>query len=137
MASITVARDLNIAPELVWDALRDWEALQRRLVPGFVVNTNIQDGDRILTFANGMVARERLVDLDDQQRRLVWTVIDGPFAHYNGAARVLATEEGGSRFVWTSDLLPDELAGGAQDMMNEGIEVIASTLQSALPIGGE
>jgi hypothetical protein len=42
-------------PERVWDALRDVGALHTRLVPGFVVDTRLEPGARIVTFANGMV----------------------------------------------------------------------------------
>lgn len=131
MASITNERVLEVDAEQAWAALRDWEGLQERLVRGPVVDTRMEDGDRILTFSNGMVARERLVDLDERRRRLVWTVVGGPFAHYNGAAQVLPGEDGQTRFVWTSDLLPDELAGAVAEMMQEGIEAIQRTLRAS------
>jgi hypothetical protein len=63
MASIH--REIRIAarPETAWDALRDVGALHHRLVPGFVTDTVIEEGARVVTFGNGMVARERIVDV--------------------------------------------------------------------------
>ena len=61
-------------PEDVWDALRDFGALHTRLVPGFVTDTKLDGDARIVTFANGTVAREVLVDCDDKKRRLVYAI---------------------------------------------------------------
>jgi Polyketide cyclase / dehydrase and lipid transport len=132
MASIR--REISIAapPELVWDALRDFGAVHARLVPGFVVDAQTEGPDRIVTFFNGSVLRERLVDRDDDARRLVWWILPGPlgFEHHNGCAQVFA-EGGGSRFVWTTDVLPDALAERLAAMMERGLEVIRQTLESA------
>jgi hypothetical protein len=57
----------------VWSAIRDIGALHTRLVPGFVTDTKLEPGARIVTFINGMVVREPIVTLDDEARRLVWT----------------------------------------------------------------
>ena len=42
------------------------------LVPGFVLDARLDGDARIVTFANGTVARELLVDCDDARRRLVY-----------------------------------------------------------------
>jgi hypothetical protein len=129
MASIRVERAIEAKPEKVWEALRDWGALHERLVPGFVVDTRLDGDDRIVTFFNGAVAREVLVDLDDEARRLVWSVVDGPYTHHNGAAQVFAEAEGRTRFVWTADLLPNEAAAPTGEMMERGIGVVKETLE--------
>jgi hypothetical protein len=98
-------------------------------VPGFVVDTRLDGQDRIVTFFNDAVARERLIDLSDEDRRLVWSIVDGPFTHHNGAAQVLAGEAGGTRFVWVADLLPDELAQPTGDLMERGIDTVKKTLE--------
>lgn len=131
MASIRTERTIEAAPEAVWDALSDWGALHERLVPGFVVDTSLHGSDRIVTFFNDAVARERLVDLDHDDRRLVWSIVDGPYAHHNGAAQVFANDDGTARFVWTADLLPDEAAEGTAAMMEQGIEAAKRTLEAA------
>ena len=53
--------------ESVWDAIRDVGALHTRLVPGFVVDTRLEPGARVVTFANGMVIKEPIVS--DRRRR--------------------------------------------------------------------
>ena len=130
MATIRVERSIEAPPEQVWDALRDWGAIHERLVPGFVVDARLEGEDRIVTFFNGAVAREVLVDLDEEERRLVWSVVDGPYTHHNGAAQVFA-EGDGTRFVWTADLLPNEAAPPTAEMMERGIDVLKQTQEAS------
>jgi hypothetical protein len=120
------------APE-VWDALRDFGALHERLVPGFVVATELHDDVRTVTFFNGSVARERLIGVDDPTRRLAYSVIDGPLgsSHHNAAAQVFEEPGGRSRFVWITDVLPDTLAGPTSALMDRGIAVIKETMEAA------
>lgn len=131
MASIRKERTIEATPEAVWDALSDWGAIHERLVPGFVVDTRLDGEDRIVTFFNDAVARERLVDLSAEDRRLVWSIVDGPYTHHNGAAQVFANDDGTSRFVWTADLLPEEIAQVTGEMMERGIDVAKQTLEAA------
>jgi hypothetical protein len=129
MASICKERTIEVDPQEAWAALRDWGALHERLVPGFVLDTRLDGEDRIVTFFNGAVARERLVDLDDRERRLAWSIVDGPYTHHNGVAQVIVTDDGTTRFRWTADLLPDELAEVTSEMMERGIDTVKATLE--------
>jgi uncharacterized protein YndB with AHSA1/START domain len=131
MASIHKERSIDASPDDVWAALSDWGALHQRLVPGFVLDAHLDGDDRIVTFFNGMTVRELLVDLDEQARRLVWSVVDGPYTHHNGAAQVFPDGEGGTRFVWLADLLPNELAEQTDALMEQGIDVVKTTLEAA------
>src|SRR5262249_57923700 len=90
MASIRKEIPLDARAEDVWDAVRDIGALHTRLVPGFVTDTKLEPGARIVTFANGMIVRELIVDLDDQARRLAWSAVGGPLTHHNASAQVFA-----------------------------------------------
>ena len=113
----------------VWDALRDFKAVHTRLAPGFLTGCTIDaEGARILTFANGLVAREMLVGIDDAHRRLAYTVTGGQAAHHHASAQVFTEGEGRSRFVWITDVLPDELAVPIASMMDAGLEAVQRTL---------
>jgi uncharacterized protein YndB with AHSA1/START domain len=131
MASIRTETTIDARPEDVWDALRDWSALHTRLVPGFVTDTRLDGPDRIVTFFNGVTVREVLVTLDDTARRLVWSIVDGPYSHHNGAAQVLLDADGTTRFVWTADLLPDAAAERTKELMEHGTATVRRTLEAA------
>jgi hypothetical protein len=49
--------------------------------------------------------------------------------HHNASAQVFADGEGGTRFVWIADLLPNEMAGPISAMIEQGIGVIKQTLE--------
>ena len=112
----------------VWDAVRDVGAPHKRLAPGFVVDTRLEGEARVVTFANGLVARELIVDVDDQARRLVWAVVGGRLTHHNASLQVFADGEGCSRVVWIADLLPHGLAGSISGLIEQGLGVMQQTL---------
>jgi uncharacterized protein YndB with AHSA1/START domain len=131
MATIRLETTIAAAPDDVWDAVRDFGALHTRLAPGFAVDTRLDGRDRLVTFFTGNVLRERLITSDDEARRLVWSVVDGPYEHHNGAAQVFDAGDGATRFVWTADLLPDEAAPRTRELMQRGAETIRQALESA------
>ena len=122
---------LTSAPlEAVWDAIKDIGGLHTRLVPGFVVDTRLAPGERIVTFGNGMVVREPIIEINDQAHRLVWSAIGGTLTHYNASIQVFGNENGQTRVVWIADLLPNEAASHVRTMMAQGLAVMKSTLDS-------
>jgi len=133
MASIIREITVNARPADVWDALRDFGAVHERLAPGFVIDSKL-DGDdtRMITFFNGATARELRVAVDDDSRRLAYTVVEGPLqtTHHNASAQVFIDDDDRSRFVWITDVLPDDAAVVIAEMMDRGIGVIKETLES-------
>jgi len=114
----------------VWDALRDFGAVHTRLAPSFLTGCTIDaEGARILTFANGLVAREVLVGIDDAHRRLAYTVTGGQAAHHHATAQVFEEGAGRSRFVWITDVLPDAMAAYIGPMMEQGGAAMKATLE--------
>ena len=129
MASIRREVHIDVSPEAAWDALRDIGALHTRLVPGFVTDVKLEEGARIVTFGNGLVARELIVDIDDDARRIAWSVVGGRMTHHNASAQVFPEGPNGCRFVWIADLLPNEVAPAITAMIEQGIAVIKQTLE--------
>lgn len=127
MATLRKEISVSTGAVSVWDAMRDFGAVHTKVAPGFLTGLAMDKRDRVLTFFNGMVARERLVTLDDEARRLVYAVIGGQASHYNAAVQVFA-ERDGSRIVWTVDLLPDELAPAIGAMMDQAAIAMKKTL---------
>src|SRR5690242_9739038 len=103
MASIRNEIRVAAPAAAVWDALRDFGAVHTRVVPGFVVDCRREGETRVVTFASGLVARESLVDLDEQRRRLVYAIVGGRPSHYNASVEV-HDDGAGSTIVWIIDL---------------------------------
>jgi hypothetical protein len=108
--------------------VRDVGAIHERLVPGLVADTELEEGARVVTFANGLVARERIVDLDDRARRVAYAVVDGPFTHHHASMQVAAEPSGGSTLTWITDLLPDDLAPMVSELVDAGAAAMMATL---------
>jgi len=132
MASIRREIVVDAAPERVWAAVRDVGAPHKRLAPGFVVDARLEGDARIVTFANGLVARELIVDVDDAARRLVWAVVGSPrLSHHNASLEVLPDGERRSRVVWIADLLPHDAAPIIAGMIDQGMAIMKPTLEKA------
>jgi carbon monoxide dehydrogenase subunit G len=128
MATIRLEIPIDAQPERVWAAVRDVGAVHQRLGPGFVTDTRLDGDTRIVTFANGVVARERIVGIDDAARRIVYSVVGGRFTHDNASMQVEAEADGRSRLVWMRDMLPNELVPDITAMMEQAAGVMKDTL---------
>lgn len=134
MASICREMVVAAPAEAVWDAVRDVGALHTRLVPGFVTDTVLEPGARIVTFANGLVARELIVDLDDEARRIVWSARSERLLHHNASLQVFAEGEG-TRIVWTADLLPEAMRPAIDGMVAQGMAAMKTALERQAQAG--
>jgi carbon monoxide dehydrogenase subunit G len=110
MASIHKDIPIDAPPDDVWAAVRDFGAVHQRLAPGFVIDARLEGDARIVTFHNGTVAREPLVDCDEARRRLVYAVISERVKHYSASVQVVADGEMRTRVIWIVDVLPNEIA---------------------------
>ena len=131
MATVRKQIALDTAAAKAWSALRDFGAVHTRVAPGFLTKLEMDQGDRIVTFFSGMVARERLVTLDDEECRLVYAVVEGRASHYSAAVQIFPEGDGRSRLVWTVDLLPDALAPAIGGMMEHAAGFMKKTLDAA------
>jgi len=113
----------------VWDALADVGALHTRLVRGFVTDCRLEPGARVVTFANGMVARELIVSVDAERRRVAWSATGGRLSHHNASAQAFAEDDRACRVVWTADFLPDAHAQAIAGMIDQGLAAMKRTLE--------
>jgi carbon monoxide dehydrogenase subunit G len=128
MASIYKDIPVDAHPDHVWDAVRDFGAVHTRLAPGFVTDARLDGDTRVVTFANGMVAREQLVDCDEARRRLVYAIAGERVSHYNGSVQVIADGDTRSRVIWIVDVLPNEIAPYVDSQMDLGVLAMQKAL---------
>ncbi len=129
MASIRREIEVAATAAHVWDALRDVGRIHERLVRGFVTDCRLEGDARVVTFGNGMTVRERIVDIDDSQHRVVWSAVGAPFTHHNASVQAFAEGADRTRLVWIADLLPDALATQVGAMIDQGMAAMKRTLE--------
>jgi carbon monoxide dehydrogenase subunit G len=129
MASIHKDIPVDAHPNDVWAAVRDFGAVHQRLGPGFAIDSRLDGNARIVTFHNGVVAREEFVDCDDARRRLVYAIVGGErVKHYNASVQVFADSEQRSRIIWVIDVLPNEIAPYISSQMDLAVVAMQKAL---------
>jgi hypothetical protein len=142
MASIHKEIAVDAPAAHVWSAIRELGSVHTRLARGFVLDTRLEGDSRLVTFANGITVRERIIDLDDAARRLAYSVVEWHATHHHATFQVCADGERRSRIVWVADLLPHDLAPTVDAMMEGGCTAIKQTLeqtasdQTRVPVRG-
>jgi carbon monoxide dehydrogenase subunit G len=128
MSTIRINIDVSATPTQVWDVIRDVGAVHTRFAPGFVVDTTLEEGARLVKFANGMTVRELIVGSDEDLRRFAYSATGGTTQHHNASFEVTELPSGRTRIVWTADVLPEAAAKAVRGMMEAGSRVIQQTL---------
>jgi hypothetical protein len=131
MASIHKEILVQRPRDVAWDAIRDVGAIHKRLVPGFVVDCKLEGDSRYLTFGNGMKIREIIVDVNDQTFRHVWSARGEPLTHHNASLQVFTEGDGACRLVWIADIMPNEIAGTIEEMIEQGLKTMKATLEAS------
>ncbi len=132
MTSLRRSVDIDAAASAVWDAVRDFGQLHTRIAPGLVTDTKLEDGgtSRTVTFANGMVLKEALVGVEDDQQRLVWSAQSDDWHHHNASLQVIDLGGGQSRTTWVADVLPEAAAPMIAMIMEMGLGAMKAHLES-------
>ena len=129
MASIHREELIRTSADIAWSALRRADQAHRLFSP--VLTACVLDGDiRTVTFANGMVARERIVDIDQQRRRFCYAVLGDMFEHHSASMQILPVDERSCRFIWISDFLPDDRAEMVGPLVEQGSRALVANIEA-------
>lgn len=126
MASIHKEVALDARTDDVWDAIRDFGAVHRRVAPGFLLDAKLDGDARIVTFSNGTVAREVLVTCDDARKRLVYAVVSERVKQHSASIQIVADGDR-CRMIWITDVLPNEIGPYIDGQMELGTDAIRKT----------
>jgi hypothetical protein len=128
-----IHREIHLAApaDRVWEIIRDIGNAHHRLFPGVLVEVALESNGRVVTFANGLVVRELTLELSDEIRRYSWTAVGGLATHHNASLQVFENEDGSSRVVWITELLPNDLHDAIGALVDAGAAVMKKTLESA------
>ena len=130
MASIHKEVLVAAPVDKVWAAVRDIGGIHTRFAREFVVDTRVEGTARLVTFADGTVVRERIVNIDEVGRRLAYSIVDWQLTHHNASFQVFPVGHARTRLVWIADLLPDEFTDAVERFMEQGCAAISRTLEA-------
>lgn len=132
MASVSKDITIERSADEVWEVIGDFATGPSRMAPGHVVDTRVEADTRVVTFSDGVVARERFVALDHENRRIVYAVVGDSLqpTHDNASMHVRADGEDRCRLVWIHDVLPDDLAPVLDAAMTHGAAVIKQAFEA-------
>lgn len=122
--------EIDVAETFAWDALRDLGSLHTRLVKGFVTDCRLEGDVRIVKFANGLEARENIIDVSDTEKRVAWSATGGRLTHHNASAQVQRVAPHRVKVIWTVDLLPHSMAQAIAGMVEAGLQSMKHTLEA-------
>jgi Polyketide cyclase / dehydrase and lipid transport len=129
MASLYKEETLDVSADTAWAILRRPENAPKIFAPVLVDGT--MTGDiRTVRFANGMVVDERIVAIDDDRRRIAYTAIKGsPMTHHNASMQIVDDGPTRCRFVWITDVLPNEMIAAIEPLVEQGARALKKNLE--------
>jgi carbon monoxide dehydrogenase subunit G len=124
-AEATIAR----APEDVWKIIRDFGGLAEYM-PG--IDSCTVDGDVRTVGTMGIVVKEQLRELDDDARRLSYSVVESPMANMVSHLATISVEaEGtGTHFTWEVEVEPDDLGPLFLGVYEQSVAAFKTKLES-------
>lgn len=119
---------LDQPADAVWAVVRDVAGISRWF-PAMTASEGDQEA-RTVTLGDGSRLEERIVLLDDDQRRLRYQVVGGdlPVEHHLGTVDVLPVDAGRSVVVYSTDVTPEDLAPAFDAAVGEAVAGLGAFL---------
>ena len=133
MASIFKELAVEVPFKEAWAALRRVGEAHRLFAP-VLVDAQLDGEIRTVRFANGMIVQERILDVDDERRRVAYTALNGPGMMYHHASmQVLDAGPKRCLFVWITDFFPAEISDNLRSLIEQGAKALKSNLERVDP----
>ena len=130
MASIRHEVPVAVSADVAWRAVREVGQAHTLFAP-VLVDGQLEGNLRTVTFSNGLVAHERILDVDDAHRRVGYAVLDVPGVEYHHASMEIVPDGAGRcRFVWITDLWPDGPKAAIQPLVEQGSAALKANLEA-------
>ena len=131
MASITQHVPIAVSADEAWAALRQVGSPQHLFKP-VLVDGRLDGDTRTVRFANGLVIHERLLAVDDKERRRAYAALDGPGMTYHHASMQIVDDgPGHCEFIWITDFLPEDVSGNLAPLIEQGTRALKENLEGA------
>jgi uncharacterized protein YndB with AHSA1/START domain len=129
MAAVHIRTPIHAPAERVWKALAATGEAHRAFA-GVLTDCRLEGEDlRVATFANGMVAKERIVSVEPQRMRIAYGVIESQFVHHSASMQVVASGDAECEFIWIADVLPHAAAASITPLMEQGARALRVAME--------
>jgi hypothetical protein len=130
MASINHQLPVEVGSDKAWARLRLVGEAHRLFAP-VLVDGQLEGDTRTVRFANGMVVQERIVDVDDEKRRVAYSVLDGPgMTFHHASMQIVDAGPGRCVFHWITDFLPHDIGGNLSPLIEQGARALKNNLEA-------
>ena len=130
MASIHHQVAVEVSTDKAWAALRVVGEAHKLFAP-VLVDGRLEGDIRTVRFANGMVLRERIIDIDDDRRRVAYSALDAPgLTFHHASMQIVEAGPGRCQFVWITDFLPAEARNNLLPLIEQGTSALKKNLET-------
>ncbi len=128
MATIHREFEIHAAPEDAWAAIRDVGRINEFIT--FLGQVTVEGDRRTCALGDQGTLREVILSVDDDRRRVAYTIVESPFnfEHHSASMQIAPNGGSGARFIWTTDVKPD----GAVPPLSEAIDKAVESLKDKL-----
>jgi len=128
MATIYREFEIGATPDAAWKALRDVGRIDELIT--FLGEVTVEGDQRTCALGDQGTLDELIVSVDDERRRIAYSIRESPFnfQHHNASMQVLPNGGSGSRFIWTTDIKPDDAVPALSEALDAAVESFKRTL---------
>lgn len=110
MATINLQTTLKVSPDELWARVKDVGAISEML--DVITDSSLDGHKRTCTMADGGQLDETILSIDNDHRRVAYSITASPFPIEVHAASMQVSDarRGKSTFRWITDVKPDEMA---------------------------
>lgn len=122
---------VDVGLDVAWDEVRKVGDAHTLFAP-VLQDSRLHGDTRTVRFADGMIVRERILDLDDARRRVAYTATDVPGMTYHHASMQIADAgPGRCLFIWITDFMPAEIRPTLATLIEQGTKALKTNLERA------
>ena len=129
MATIHREFEITAAPDTAWARLRDVGKINELIT--FLGDVTLDGDRRTCELGEQGNLNELIVSVDDERRRLAYSIVESPFnmEHHHASMQVTPNGVSGARFIWITDVKPDAVVPALSQAIDGAIESFKTTLR--------
>jgi hypothetical protein len=132
MTSLRCEILVDVPAPLAWTALKNVPRTHE-LYAGVLVDGRFEGDIRTVTFANGMLVRERIIAIDEARMRVAYAVLGDRFEQHAASMRIVPVSARQCHFVWVSGFLPETNADTVGSLMAKSCAPLKRVLETNHP----